>query len=100
MAFLAIFLVETLFGPAGGAVVIEGASLTGSQNALALAIFVMISASTVWIPVMGFLILGDRIDNVLTAAKDWLIQNNNTVTFVILLLLATLMLGDAAAMLF
>jgi threonine/homoserine/homoserine lactone efflux protein len=91
---------KNLLLTAGGAVVIEGASLTGSQNAAALAIFVIIAASTVWIPVIGFLILGDRIDNVLTATKDWLIQNNNTVTFVILLLLATLMLGDAAAILF
>ncbi len=91
---------KNLLLTAGAAVSIAGAGMAFSQEMLALVVFVAIAASTVVIPVIGYLILGERADAVFASAKDWLIQNNSVVMAVLLLVFGVSVVGDAIAILF
>jgi uncharacterized membrane protein len=60
----------------------------------------VIAASTVAIPVIGYLIVGERADASFAKAKDWLIQNNSVVMAVLLLVFGISLIGDAIEILF
>jgi len=68
-----------------------GRSTGGS--AAALSVFVVIASITVAGPVLAYLLLHDRLEQPLLQAKDWLVQENATVVFVVLLLLGFVILG-------
>jgi len=82
-----------------GAVTIAGSSLATGDQVVALLIFVGIAAVTVAVPVIGYLIVGERADETFANAKDWLIQNNSTVMAVLLLVFGAKLIGDAIAIL-
>ncbi len=84
----------------GGAATITAAGLSTSQEYVALAVFVAIASLTILVPVVGYLIMGERGERVMTSAKDWLIQNNQTVMAVLLLVISVAMIGDAIEILF
>jgi hypothetical protein len=84
----------------GGTVTITAADLTTSQQYIALAVFVTIASTTILVPVAAFLILGERGEQAMISAKDWLVQNNQTVMSVLLLLLSVALIGDAVKILF
>jgi threonine/homoserine/homoserine lactone efflux protein len=84
---------------AAAAATIAGAGLSGGEQATALAIFTLIAASTVAVPVIGYLIVGERADQTFANAKDWLIQNNSIVMAVLLLVFGVSLVGDAAQIL-
>lgn len=85
---------------AGAAVVISTSGLSTSEEVGALLVFTLIAASTVAVPVIGYLIVGDRADSTLANAKDWLIQNNSVVMAVLLLVFGVSLIGDAIEILF
>ncbi|MFV2000571.1 MAG: GAP family protein [Acidimicrobiia bacterium] len=85
---------------AAAAATIAGAGLSGGEQATALAIFTLIAASTVAVPVIGYLIVGERADQTFASAKDWLIQNNSIVMAVLLLVFGVSLVGDALQILF
>ncbi|MEA3503440.1 MAG: GAP family protein [Actinomycetota bacterium] len=82
------------------AVTIAAGGLSIGQEVAALIVFVLIAASTVAAPVIGYLIAGDRADATFASAKDWLIQNNSIVMAVLLLVFGMSLVGDAIEILF
>ncbi|MFV9672638.1 MAG: GAP family protein [Acidimicrobiia bacterium] len=82
------------------AVAISAAGLSTGEGFGALIVFTLIAASTVAVPVIGYLIAGDRADATLASAKDWLIQNNSVVMAVLLLIFGISLIGDAVEILF
>jgi threonine/homoserine/homoserine lactone efflux protein len=85
---------------AAAAVSISAAGLTASENVAALLVFTLIAASTVVIPVVGYLIAGERADATFASAKEWLIQNNSVVMAVLLVIFGASLIGDAIQILF
>ncbi len=77
------------------AATISAAGLSAGQEVGALLVFVLIAASSVVVPVIGYLIVGERADAAFANAKDWLIQNNSVVMAVLLLVFGVSLLGDA-----
>ena len=77
------------------AATISAAGLSTGQEVGALLVFVLIAASSVVVPVIGYLIVGERADETFANAKDWLIQNNSVVMAVLLLVFGVSLLGDA-----
>lgn len=82
------------------AVTIAAGGLSSGQEFTALLVFTFIAASTVAVPVIGYLVAGDRADAILATAKDWLIQNNSVVMAVLLLIFGVSLIGDAIGILF
>jgi len=85
---------------AAAAATIAGAGLSVGEQTGALLIFTLIAASTVAIPVVGYLIVGERADESFAKAKDWLIQNNSVVMAVLLLVFGVALIGGAVQILF
>ncbi len=69
--------------------------LTGGTAAGAAAVFVVIAALTVVVPVLSYLLAGDRLEATLDRTKDWLIANNSVVMAVLFLVFAFSLVGDA-----
>jgi hypothetical protein len=82
------------------AVAISAGGLTTGQEFGALAVFTAIAAMTVAIPVIAYLIVGERADASFAKAKDWLIQNNSVVMAVLLLVFGISLIGNAIEILF
>lgn len=84
----------------GGAATIAGAALNTTQQYVALAVFVLIASLSILIPVVLFLVMGEKGEAAMTRTKDWMIQNNQTVMAVLFLVLAASLIGDAIEILF
>jgi len=84
---------------AAAAATIAGAGLSVGEQTGALLIFTSIAASTVAIPVVWYLIVGERADESFAKAKNWLIQNNSVVMAVLLLVFGVSLIGDAVQIL-
>ena len=61
----------------------------------AVAVFTVIAALSVAVPVVAYLIAGSRLDPTLDRTKAWLIANNTAVMAVLLLVFGVSLLGDA-----
>ncbi len=80
---------------AAAAAAISAAGLSTGEETATLLVFTLIAASTVAVPVIGYLIVGERADKTFANAKDWLIQNNSVVMAVLLLIFGVSLVGDA-----
>lgn len=80
---------------AAAAATIAGSGLQAGEQTIVLIVFTLIAASSVAVPVIGYLIVGERADDAFAAAKDWLIQNNSVVMAVLLLVFGVSLVGDA-----
>ena len=56
------------------------------------AVFVVVSASTVAIPILGYIGAGDRLDNALERLKAWMEENHGAMMAVILVLIGLIVL--------
>jgi hypothetical protein len=74
-------------------VTIGGASLSVGQQVGAVAVFTVIAASTVAIPVIGYLVAAQRLRAPLDALKQWLQTNNATVMAVLILVIGIVLIG-------
>ena len=83
-----------LLAAAAGAT-IGSLEMTTSETVATVVLFTVVAAATVIVPVVGYLIAGDRLDGPLNTAKTWLIGNNNTVMAVLLLVFGAVLIGDA-----
>jgi hypothetical protein len=81
-----------IMGAAAGQV-IGAAALTFGQIVLAIGIFVLIAGSTVLLPVLAFLIAGDRARAPLAAMRVWLVANNATIMAILLLVIGVALIG-------
>lgn len=68
--------------------------LTSGQTVAAVAVFTVLASLTVGLPVVAYLVAGDRLQPPLDAVKDALIRNNATVMAVLFAVLGASLLGD------
>ena len=81
-----------LLGIAAG-VAIGGAGISVGQEAVAIAIFTVIAASTVAVPVVAYLFAADKMRGPLDRLNAWLQQNNATVMAVLILVIGVVLIG-------
>lgn len=77
----------------GAGTTIGAAHLSGADDVVVVAIFTVIAASTVAIPVIGYLSARERMANPLSELRAWLTQNNAAVMAVVLLVIGVALLG-------
>jgi hypothetical protein len=72
---------------------VAGGGLSAGQNVLAVTVFTLVAASTVLIPVVGYLTAKERMAPVLTNVRTWLEHNNATVMAILLLVIGAVLIG-------
>jgi len=72
---------------------IGAAHLSGGEDVVVVAVFTVIAASTVAIPVIGYLTARSKMAGPLESLRDWLTQNNATVMAVLLAVIGVVLLG-------
>ncbi|MET0736460.1 MAG: GAP family protein [Microbacterium sp.] len=88
---------KNLIMAAGAGVAIGSAGLAGGQIALAIAVFTLIGASTVLIPVVAYLLAASKLRGPLEALKGWLAKENAVIMAVLLLVIGVSMIGKGIA---
>lgn len=81
----------------GAGTTIGAAHLPVGQVAVAVVVFTVIAASTVAIPVIGYLAARQKMAGPLNTMRGWLTQNNATVMAVLLLVIGVAMIGKGIA---
>jgi hypothetical protein len=74
---------------------ISAGGLSAAQQAGAVAVYVLIAALLVWVPVAFFIVAGERASGWLTSAEDWLTANQRAVTSISLFVFGVVLVGDA-----
>jgi threonine/homoserine/homoserine lactone efflux protein len=69
-----------------------GTAGVGPDAGLVTAVFVAVSASTVALPILGYLATGNRLDPALAKLETWMAQNNGTLVAGILVVIGLLVL--------
>ena len=77
----------------GAGVTLAGSGLSGGSQVLAGAVFVVIAASSVLVPVLGYAVAADRLRGPLDDLRGWLLQNNVAIMAVLLLVIGVSLLG-------
>jgi len=85
---------------AAAGVTISASDVSAGEQLAVLTVFTLIAASTVAVPVVGYLIAGESADESFALAKTWLIQNNSVVMAVLMLVFGVSLIGDAVQILF
>lgn len=78
----------------GAAAGIAQTGISAGQQAVALAIFVLIASLGVGAPVAIFFLLGERAGRLLAEMKDWMAAHNAAIMAVLFLVLGTKLIGD------
>lgn len=84
---------KNLLLAASAGVDIGSAGLDTGSTALVIAIFTLIAASTVLVPVVGYLIAADRLRGPLDALRVWLGRENAVIMSVLLLVIGVSLIG-------
>ena len=74
---------------------IAGAGISGTDEAIAYAVFAVIATIGVAVPVAIFLVMGDRAGPLLDGLRTWMARNNAVIMAVILVLIGAKLVGDA-----
>lgn len=88
---------KNLLMAAGAGVIIGSAGLGGGAIVLCIAIFVVIAAASVAVPVIAYLVASSAMEAPLERLRVWLQQNNATVMAVLLLVIGVVMIGKGIA---
>ncbi len=80
-----------LCGTAG--VAVGGGDLSTGQSVVTIAIFTVLASSTVSVPVLGYAVASERMQQPLDALKVWMVDNNAAVMAVLLLVLGVATIG-------
>jgi threonine/homoserine/homoserine lactone efflux protein len=78
-------------------VIVGGAGLAVSQMTVVIIVFVLLAASTVLIPVVGYLIASARLAGPLDKLRVWLVDNNAVIMAVLLLVIGVSVIGKGFA---
>jgi threonine/homoserine/homoserine lactone efflux protein len=78
-------------------VTIGGGGLTSGETALAVAVFVVIGSCSVAIPVVGYLVAQQRMQEPLDELRQWLTLHNSAVMSVLLLVIGVVIIGKGLA---
>lgn len=84
---------KNLLMAAGAGMSIGGAGLDGGEPVAVIAMFTVIAASTVLVPVIGYLVAADRLRRPLDALRGWLADENAVIMAVLLLVIGVSMVG-------
>ena len=76
---------------------IGAAHLPTGQVVVAMVVFTLLAASSVLVPVLGYLVARDRMAAPLDRLRAWLTQNNAAVMAVLLVVIGTVLLGKGIA---
>ncbi len=79
---------------AAGGLAIGSAELTVAETVWTSAVFIAVASSTVALPWLLFLLLGDRVLEPLGRTRDWLKANNAIIMTVVLTALGVLLIGE------
>lgn len=85
-----------LLGASAG-VTLGAAGLAGGDVTLVIAIFTVLAASTVLVPVLGFLLASEALRQPLSRLRDWLQAENAVIMTVLLLVLGVVIIGKGVA---
>lgn len=84
---------KNLLMAAGAGIEIGSAGLAAGEATMAVVVFVLLAASTVAVPVIGYLVASARMSAPLESMREWLVHNNATVMAVLLLVIGVVMIG-------
>jgi hypothetical protein len=70
---------------------------TGAQEAVALAVFVIVASIGVAVPMVAYFALGSRASSILDGWRTWLVRNNATIMTVVLGVIGVLLVVLAMA---
>jgi threonine/homoserine/homoserine lactone efflux protein len=84
---------KNLIMAAGAGVTIGSAGLSVGSEIGAIAIFTVIAASTVAVPVIAYLVAADKVRGPLDRLKAWLETNNSAVMGMLILVIGAVLLG-------
>ena len=88
---------KNLLLAAGAGVAIGAAGLAAGPAAVVIAVFTVIAALTVAVPVIAYLVAAERMRAPLGALRTWLVHNNATVMAMLLLVLGVVLVGKGLA---
>ncbi|MGN6426717.1 MAG: GAP family protein [Leifsonia sp.] len=88
---------KNLLLAAGAGVAIGTAGRSVGAATLVIVVFVVIAASSVAIPVIGYLLAADRMRGPLDSLRGWLVHNNAAVMAVLLLVIGVVLIGKGIA---
>jgi hypothetical protein len=91
---LSRFTPKTVLVTGAAAAAIAGTGIDAAQETIALAIFVLIGTLGVGVPVVMYLVLGERSRKLLDGVKSWMAANNTVIMAVITLVIGFKLVGD------
>ena len=77
--------------------ILSGASLPPWETAVGIAIYTVLAASTVVVPIIATLLTPNRVEPRLVAAQAWLMKNGGIVAALMLFMIGVVILGDGLA---
>ena len=80
-----------------GGVAIGGGALSTGESAAAVVVFVVIGSCSVAVPVVGYLVAKERMQQPLDELREWLTVHNAAVMSVLLLVIGVDVLGKGLA---
>jgi threonine/homoserine/homoserine lactone efflux protein len=93
-ALLSVIQIRFVLLMAAGAILIVDAGLAMGQNIIALLILAFCMIWVLVIPIIVYLVMGDRAAKMLDSMNDWLARNQRWVNFVVLLLFGIVLLSS------
>ncbi|MEV0803730.1 GAP family protein [Kribbella sp. NPDC050281] len=84
---------KNLIMAAGAGVAIGGGNLGTGNTVVVILVYTAIAASTVAVPVIGYLLAADRLAEPLEALREWLVRENTVVMAILLLVIGVVMIG-------
>jgi len=81
-----------LMGAAAG-IAIGSADLTTADDVISMAVYTVVAACTVAVPVIAYLFAAERMAEPLASLRTWLVHNNATVMAVLLLVIGVVVIG-------
>ena len=91
-AVLVVLRPEVLILCAAAGLAVGSSSLSAAGQLLAAALFLVIAASTVAIPILAYVGAGDRLDDPLERLKVWMEENHGALLAIILVLIGLMVL--------
>jgi hypothetical protein len=96
-ALLAVVNPKNLLLLLGGAAAIAQSGASGSDQAVALAVFIAIATVGVAAPITIKFLMGERADRLLAQLHEWLARENATIMSVLCLIIGAKLIGDAVS---
>lgn len=97
-AFAVGFLLATINfknTPVGIAVGTTLSHLSSSGQLIGFIVYLLLASSTILLPTLAFLVFGKSLQGTLNGLKNWLINNNATIMFVLFLIIGVMLISKA-----